>query len=214
MLLGALLATPSAPSNAQGAAYVFELSGAIWTQTERLTNVPPTTSPDAGYRVWGAPTSGAPPTSYTLIGRVTAGGPVLATVPLGATPAFAVSGVPSGTYYVRVQAQNAGGMGAPSNEVAVTVAGLSPPGVPTLNTPTVSGTTVTLSWSPGNGGAPAGYTLTASFTPSGAPIATVPLSGTSASFSAVPSGTYYLRLTASNAAGPSPPSAQVTLTVP
>ena len=43
---------------------------------------------------------------------------------------------------------------------------------------------------------------------------TVPLTGTTVSFPGAPSGIYYLRLTAADAAGPSPPSAQVTLTVP
>lgn len=135
-------------------------------------------------------------------------------LPLTTATTISVSGVPSGTYYVLVQAQNAGGTGAPSNEVAFTVAGLSAPGPPTSNTPTVSGSTVTLSWTPGSGGAPTGYTLLASATPAGVPIATVPLSGTSASFSGVPSGAYFLRLIASNGAGVSSPSAEVTLAVP
>jgi hypothetical protein len=58
------------------------------------------------------------------------------------------------------------------------------------------------------------YTLTASVTPGGAAIATVPLTGTTVAFAGVPSGTYYLHLTASNAAGTSAPSNQVTLVVP
>ncbi len=121
---------------------------------------------------------------------------------------------PPGTYYVRVRAEGNCGASGPSNEVVVTVAGASAPGVPVLQPPTVNGSTVTLTWSAGSGGPPTGYTLTASTTPGGAPIVTAPLSGTSASFNNVTSGTYYLRLTASNAAGTSSPSAPVTLTVP
>lgn len=164
---------------------------------------------------WNPPSSGGAVGNYVLLAGLTPAFSVPYTsVPLGAATSFAVAGVPVGTYYVRVLAQNTGGTSPPSNEVALTVAGLTAPGAPTLNVPMVSGSTVSLSWTAGSGGAPAGYTLAASATPGGAPIVTVPLGGTSVSFAGVPSGTYYLRLTASNAAGASPPSAEVTLTVP
>jgi hypothetical protein len=78
----------------------------------------------------------------------------------------------------------------------------------------VTGSTVVLSWTTGSGGTPTSYTLTAAATPTGSPIATVTLTGLGASFTNVPPGTYYLRLTASNAAGTSAPSSQVTVTVP
>jgi hypothetical protein len=153
--------------------------------------------------------------NYVLVAGLTPGFSVpYASVPIGATPGAVVPGVPAGTYYVRVLAQNAGGTSAPSNEVALTVAGLALPDAPTLHAPTVNGSTVTLSWSPGSGSTPTAYTLAASVTPGGAPVATIPLTGTSVSFSGVPSGTYYLRLTASNAAGISPPSAEMSLSVP
>jgi hypothetical protein len=359
-MVGALFQNP-ASSFFQGAAYVFEGSGSSWTQTNRLTQPPPTPSNDAGYRVafdgetavlgsyntrnatgaafvysvtalpptgppsapmnlqatvsgttvglsWSAPVSGETPTSYTLVARLTAGGPVVATLPMGAersfsvnapngtfvlsvrasnasgtgpessivtvtvpqaapppgppsnltanvtgttvsfswsapasggaltnyvlvagltpgfsvpiatmvlgsTPAVGVPGVPPGTYYVRVLAQNASATGAASNEIMVTVAGATPPGAPTLHPPVVTGSTVALSWSAGAGESPTHYTLMASLSPGGAPIVAVPLIGTATSFADVPSGTYYLQLTASNAAGTSAP-AQVTLTVP
>lgn len=164
---------------------------------------------------WTPPSSGGAVGNYVLQAGTTPGfSTPLASIPLGASPSFAVPGVPAGTYYVRVLAQNSGGTGAASNEVSFTVAGLAPPGAPTLQTPVVSGATVTLSWNPGAGGAPSSYTLIARATPGGAPLATVPLSGISVSFSGVPSGTYYLALTASNAAGTSPPSTAVTLVVP
>jgi hypothetical protein len=88
------------------------------------------------------------------------------------------------------------------------------PGAPTLNPPVVTGSTVALSWTAGSGGTPTGYTVIATATPNGAPIASVGLTGTSALFPNVPPGTYYLRLTASNAAGASAPSPQVTVTMP
>ena len=76
------------------------------------------------------------------------------------------------------------------------------------------GSRVALSWTAGAGGTPTHYTLMACVTPDGAPVQTVRLTGAAISFPDVPAGTYYLRLTASNAAGVSPPSAPVTLTVP
>lgn len=164
---------------------------------------------------WSPSSGGGPVANYVLVaGLAPAFAVPYVTMPLGATPGATVPGVPPGTYYVRVLAQNAGGTSAASNEVTVTVAGLEPPAAPTLNAPTVSGSTVTVSWSNGSGGTPATYTLTASTTPGGAPIVSVPLTGTSASFPGVPSGSYYLRLTATNAAGTSPPSAEVSVTVP
>jgi hypothetical protein len=159
------------------------------------------------------PSNGA--TGYVLVaGLSPAFGVPYATMPLGSTPAVSVAGVPAGTYYVRVQAQNAAGLSGPSNEVAVTVAGISLPGTPTLHPPAVAGSTVTLSWSAGSGGAPSRYTLIARTSPAGPPILTAPLTGTSVSYQGVPSGTYYLQLTASNDAGTSGPSPQVPVTVP
>ena len=107
-------------------------------------------------------------TSYLLVAGLTPAFSVpYVTVPLGPTPGFVVPGVPAGTYYVRVLAQNASGTSAASNEVSFTVAGLALPGAPTLHAPAVSGSTVTLSWSAGSGGTPASYLLIASVAPAG-----------------------------------------------
>lgn len=164
---------------------------------------------------WTPPASGGAPTGYVLLAGVTPGFTApLASLPLSATSSSVViPGVPVGTFYVRVVAQNAGGTSAPSNEVVLTVAGASAPGAPTLSA-SATGSTVNVSWSPGGGGAPVSYTLSASVTPGGVPIVSVPLGGSSIAFAGVPSGTYYLRLTASNGAGTSAPSNEVSVTVP
>ncbi len=165
---------------------------------------------------WAAPSGGGAVAGYTLLAGLTPNfTTAFATLPLPASPrSLAVPLVPAGTYYVRMVAQNSGGTSPPSNEVTFTVAGLTVPSAPTLGAPSVTGNTVSLSWTAGpGGGTPTSYLLTAT-TPAGAVIATVPLTGTAASFAGVPAGSYRLRLAAVNGAGTSPASNEVTLVVP
>jgi len=167
---------------------------------------------------WNAPTSGGPVGNYVLLAsNAPFPAPSLVSVPLPASPtAVGFSGIPAGVWYVRVFAQNAGGNSANStNQVQFTIAGPAPPGAPTLNAPVVAGNNVSLTWTPGAGGAPTSYTLLASATSGGAPFLSVPgLTGAGIAFPGVPSGTYFLRLVAVNALGSSAPSNQVTLVVP
>ena len=165
---------------------------------------------------WNAPASGGAVGNYLLVAGLSAGfSTPIASVPLPVSPrTVSFGGLSPGTYYVRMLAQNAGGTGGASNEVGFTIAAPAAPGAPTLNPPQVSGSTVSLSWSPGGGGVPTSYVLVASTSPGGPAIVTVPLSGTSAAFAGVPSGTYYLKLIAVNGVGSSAPSNQVTLLVP
>lgn len=69
---------------------------------------------------WGAPLGA---TSYLMAVGTTPGASNVGVVDIGAATTLAVSlaGVPAGTYYVRIGAQSACGIGAPSNEVALTV---------------------------------------------------------------------------------------------
>ncbi len=118
------------------------------------------------------PASGGAVANFVLLGGLTPGfaAPV-AMLPLAATQtSVAVPGVPPGTWFARLVAQNAAGVSAPTNEVSFTVAGPTPPGAPTLNPAVVAGNNVSLSWAPGAGGAPTSYTLLAAFTPGGAPF--------------------------------------------
>lgn len=164
---------------------------------------------------WNPPSTGGVVANYVLTAGLTPGFAVpLAALPLpGSSPGTVVPGVPAGTYYVRVVAQNAGGTSAPTNEAVLTVAGPAAPGAPTMNQPTGSGNTLHLSWSPGGAGAPTSYVLTA-LTTGGAVIASVPLAGTAVSFANVPNGTYVLQVVAVNAVGASPASNQVSVTLP
>jgi hypothetical protein len=110
-------------------------------------------------------------------------------------------------------AQNADGTSGPSNEVTLIVSAPSLPGAPTLNPPVIPGNTVSLSWVAGSG-TPTSYVLYVATTHGGSAIATVTLIGTSAIFTGVPNGTYFLRLAAVNGAGTGPASTEINLFVP
>jgi predicted phage tail protein len=70
---------------------------------------------------WSPPTTGGPPTNYTVQAGSAPGLSNLATLAVGATPSFSTSGVPFGTYFVRVISTNAAGSSAASNEVTIIV---------------------------------------------------------------------------------------------
>ena len=199
---------PGDPSNE------LELGVGIALPPAAPTNLVATVTGTTASFTWSRSTSAAVTDYVVWAGSTPSVSPPLVTLPVGLATSYVATAVPPGTYYVFVQARNGLSASSASNVVTVTVAGQPPPGVPTLNTPVVSGSTVTLSWTAGSGGSPTGYTMTASISPGGAPIAVAPLTGSSASFADVPSGTYYVRLTASNGAGTSAPSAEVVVVVP
>jgi hypothetical protein len=165
---------------------------------------------------WTAPASGGAVSNYVLIAGQTPGFVApLATLVLGPATGAVINGIPPGTWYVRIYANNAGGNSpGTTNEVTLAVAGPQAPGTPTMNTPTVAGNTVGLSWSPGAGGTPTSYTLVARLSPAGGVFAQFVVATTAVGFSGVPSGTYYLQVIANNALGSSGLSNQVTLVVP
>jgi len=69
--------------------------------------------------VWTPPPSGGTPAGYQVEGGATLGGvDAVASTPV---PALVVPGAPPGTYYVRVRAFNAAGMGAATADIVVTV---------------------------------------------------------------------------------------------
>jgi hypothetical protein len=179
------------------------------------TNLAVTVSGTTAHFSWALATTGGVATSHLLVAGTSAGFAIpIASVSLPGTPGTTIPNIPPGTYYVRMLAVNVAGTSGPSNEVTVIVASPTLPGAPTLNPAVVSAGTVSLSWVPGSGGAPTSYVLTAAASASGVAIATVPVTGTSATFTQVPPGTYYLRLAAVNAVGTGPPSNEITVVVP
>lgn len=160
-----------------------------------------------------SPGAGGPPTNYTLYAGTSPGASNLAVAPMGGATSISATAPVGVTIYVRVVATNAGGA-ATSNEVSFTVAPPVVPGPPTLAPPSVSGSNVTLSWSPPTSGtAPTGYTLLARMPGSAAIVAALPVTGTSVTLPAPP-GTYVVSVVAGNGAGTSAESNAVTVVVP
>ena len=168
---------------------------------------------------WSAPTSGDAVTAYALEAGSASGLANLASVVLGAATAFSASGIPNGTYFVRVKAQNTAGISAASNEAIVTIGagGCSGvPGPPAGLTVSVSGSTVTLNWSaPAVGCAATSYTLQAGSATGLSNLAASNTGNLATSYIAtgVGAGTYFIRLLANNGAGSSGPSNEAIATV-
>ena len=134
-------------------------------------------------------------------------------LPVGGATAFSVD-VPPGTYWVRVRSSGAaGGAERVSNEIVLRGGCTAEPLPPTSLTAGVAGANLMLSWT-----APDAlvtrYTLLAGTGPGLSNIAAVALPGTPTSIAgAVPAGTYYARVTATNACGTSGPSGEVFFTI-
>jgi hypothetical protein len=167
---------------------------------------------------WAHPTTGGTPTTYVIEAGGASGQANLANFATSSTAtAFSASGVPSGTYYLRVRARNAAGTSAPSNEATLVVGTPLPvPGAPSGLRASVSGSTVTLSWTaPSSGGAPSSYILDAGTASGQSNLGSFPTSGaaTQITVSGVSSGVYFVRVRAANASGPGGPSNEVTVTI-
>ncbi|MFN2445771.1 MAG: fibronectin type III domain-containing protein, partial [Vicinamibacterales bacterium] len=198
----------SVPNNTWG--YGFAVLGALPPPSPPL-NLGSSVSGNNVSLTWQAPTSGIA-TGYVVEAGSAPGLANLAVQPLGNTLSFAI-GASNGTYYARVRAQSAAGLGAPSNELVVQV-GPAVPGAPSALQVAVNGANASLSWTPPTtGGSPSGYRVEASLTPGGPLIAALNATTNSLFVPGVPPGRYYARVRAINAAGASAPSNEVTVLV-
>ena len=168
---------------------------------------------------WSPPTVGAAVATYIIEAGSSPGAANLATLTTGsAATSYHVPFVPPGTYYVRVRGANAVGIGAPSQDVAFTMGGVScaaAPGPPVLLTPVVAGTVVTLSWNaPAAGDPPSSYVLMAGSTSGSSNVAVFDTLSSATSFAApVPNGTYFVRVASRNPCGESAPSNEMSFTI-
>lgn len=167
---------------------------------------------------WMAPTTGNPVTNYSLEAGSAPGLANIVTVPVGTATSFSASGVPDGTYWLRVRGGNSAGVSPPTSDLGVVMGpgggcvGL--PLAPALATPTVSGSRVTLQWTaPATGSAPVGYVIYAGRGPGRSDAAMVDV-GAATEFSAqAPAGTYYVRVAARGVCGVGAQSNEAIVTV-
>lgn len=168
---------------------------------------------------WNAPAGGCAPTAFIIQAGSASGLSNLATVNTGSlATTFSASGLGGGTYYVRMLATNGNGSSGPSNEVTFTIGASAPgpcagpPFAPTGLTQSVSGTTITLSWT-GSTGATS-YVIQAGSASGRSDLSNSNTGGAATSLSVTaPSGTYYVRVLAQNACGASGASNEVVVTV-
>jgi hypothetical protein len=170
--------------------------------------------------VWTAPSSGDAVLSYVLEAGSTSGAVNLANIATnGTATTLLATGVGAGTYFVRVRAQNAGGVSPASNEVVVVVSAggcTAAPGAPGALSGAVSGGTVTLTWNaPTSGCAQTSYVLQAGSASGLSNLANSNTGSTATVYvaSGVGAGTYFVRVASANGSGQSGPSNEITVTV-
>lgn len=165
---------------------------------------------------WTPATSGGPASRYVLEAGTASGvyniGSILLNSP--ATTA-AIGGVPAGTYFARIRAQNAAGTSGPSPEAQVTVGACALPGAPGTLSGSSSNQTVNLAWSAPSSGVTQGYRLFVGSAPglSNLLVADYAASVTSLVAPGIPYGTYYARVAAANVCGVGPVSNELTMVV-
>lgn len=166
---------------------------------------------------WEPPVSdgGAPINGFVMSAGSRPGRTDIARLSPGPGPSFVTPPVPDGSYYVRLQARNAAGLGQPTPDIRVVV-GQPPPNAPTLTGTGYPGGAVTLNWTvPSAGVAATGYEIHAGTGPGSSDVI-LPLSPSQITFSTVgvASGTYFVRVVATSAQGLGDFSNEITIIVP
>ena len=159
---------------------------------------------------------GPPPatTSFTVEVGTSAGSSNVGVFPVGAaTTASGTLG--AGRYFVRVKGVGESGTSPASSEVILDVPSTSTaPDAPAGLSATVTAGVVTLRWRAAGGNA-ASYVIEAGSAPGLANLAVLPTGHLDTTFvTPAPSGTYFVRVRATNAFGASAGSNEITVTVP
>ncbi len=188
-------ATPGAPQN---------LTAAVAGNGVALSWAPPA----AG----DALADGGVPTSYVIRAGSGTGLFNLASFDTGTLATSFATSAPNGTYYVRVHARNAFGLGPASNEVSFTIGPqpcTTPPAAPAGLVANVAGVAVSFAWSAASGAA--SYVLEAGSAPGLANLAVVNVGAATGFAASAPPGRYYVRVRGSNACGNGAPSNEVSI---
>ncbi len=127
---------------------------------------------------------------------------------------FNTGGVGNGNYFIRVRAANSEGVGPASNEVQVPITGgCQPAGAPTDLTAIVRGTNAWIQWNLASGGIQSAFYVVARSTPTGPPIAILPVTNGFVNVAGIPPGTFYITVaTLGRCGGFSAESNQVVIT--
>lgn len=165
---------------------------------------------------WQPPLIGPRPDGYVVEAGTAPGRSDLGIFAAPAPPLVA-TGVPPGTYQLRVRAGNAAGTGVASPSVTVTVGAgtcTAAPAAPGMPEVTVTGSTVDVSWQPGPGIVATRFVLEAGTAFGRADIgAFATASLTRFTVSGVPAGAYFVRVIGENGCGRGTPSADAVVRV-
>ncbi len=166
---------------------------------------------------WAAPLGGAAPVSYVLYAGTGVGRSDIVSFDLGGPALAFATPAPSGTYFLRVAARSACGVGPVSNEVTAVVGNTSVvPVAPTGVTASAAGGIVTLQWTaPATGATPTSYVVEAGTALGSMNLGQFNTGSTATSISGpVPAGRYYLRVRSRAGTLLSPPSSDAVVVVP
>ncbi len=208
-----ITATSASGATATASATVTPVGVAAPTAPQSLTG---TVSGSRANLAWRAPAGGGAPQNYLIYAGTSAGGTNIANGVAVGNVLSAYGDLPKGRYYIRVRAANGVGVSPDSNQILLRIGRqlASPSGFKV----TWVGTTATLSWIATAGASaedvPTNFVLEAGSAPGLSDVASV-LLGNTTSFSAnVSSGTYYVRVRATNDHGESDPTADLVLVAP
>jgi hypothetical protein len=158
--------------------------------------------------------AGQESSEYFLVVGTSSGAADAGVIPMNGLKALTAAAPAGVQLFVRVAGRNAAGL-AISNEVRLRAStqAPAPPAAPAMLAPTVTGTTVRLSWQPQ--GTTTGFTVVARNTSAGAVIASIPVAAgaTGLTIGGVARGTYFVSVVAHNGTATSAESAVVAVTV-
>ena len=163
---------------------------------------------------WTAPAAGPTPTTYVLRVGTSPGASDFFMADLGSPVTSASGVVPDGTFFLRATSRSSCGESESSNEVTLRV-GPPAPAAPTALSFTRSGNQVTLNWTAPATGQITGYIVEAGSASGLSNVASFATGSTATTLTAfAPTGTYFVRVRATNSGGPGAASNQIVVTVP